>query len=119
MLAQSVLLEAPGAGLPNAAAWIAGAMTGSLATIVATLAIAALGLAMLLGRMSVRDGARTALGCFILFGAPGIAAALMQAAPRSTALASVAPAPAAPIPPVPQPPRPNADPYAGASLPMQ
>ena len=54
--------------LPAAATWIAALLTGSLATSVAVLAIGATGLAMLSGRVSLRDGARVVIGCFVLFG---------------------------------------------------
>lgn len=63
-------------GLVSAAAWLAELMTGTLATFIAILAVASLGFAMLLGRLPARHGMRIVMGCFILFGAPYLAAAL-------------------------------------------
>lgn len=113
---------APGAqdgGLAGAAHWVADVMTGTVATIVATLAVAALGLAMLQGRLSVRDAARAVLGCFILFGAPYMARSLAGMAPSADIPAVVYSAPTPPPPVVPPTPQADRDPYAGASVPMQ
>lgn len=103
----------------SASGWIAGIMTGPLATIVATLAVAALGFAMLQGRLSMKDGTRVILGCFILFGAPYIAMELVPAAQQGARAQSVYSAPSQQIPDVPDAPQANPDPYAGASVPMQ
>lgn len=99
--------------------WMAMLLTGSVGSAVAILAIAAVGLAMLQGRLTVRDGMRVAFGCFIVFGASTIAQALTDLASRSDA-GSIE-VYSAPIPPeivVPIPPQPDADPYAGASVKM-
>lgn len=100
--------------------WAQGAALGSIATTVAVLTIAAIGLLMLSGRLELRRGITAVIGCFILFGAPGIAAALTgfdgseqigQPPPpvdseplKGSLLAPVSPPPAY-------------DPYAGASVP--
>lgn len=57
----------------SAAEWVQGALLGSFATAVAVLAVAAVGLLMLTGRLNIRRGATVILGCFILFGAANIA----------------------------------------------
>lgn len=93
-------------------------LLGQVGTTIAILAMAGVGLAMLQGRMAVRQGTLVVLGCFILFGAPMIAQALAGLArgandPPPIAIA----APPAPIA-IPTPPPPNPDPYAGASVPM-
>jgi hypothetical protein len=88
--------------------------------VIATLAVAGIGLAMLHGRVSVRSGLRAASGCFILFGAPAIAQELLGLARWNggPAVIEVQPAPAPTPIAVPSPPPQNADPYAGASVPM-
>lgn len=109
--------SAPDSVLVAAGQWVAAVATGPVATGVATIAIAAVGFAMLAGRIDVRRGAVVVLGCFIVFGAPTIAGAFMRWAgaggdPGAQLAASVPPAAPVPAPP---PYQPN-DPYAGASL---
>lgn len=98
-----------------AGAWVAGVATGSIATGIATIAIAGVGFSMLAGRIDVRRGAAVILGCFIVFAAPALAGAFVQwAAGGEDERLAAAAAPMAPTPaPPPQQPR---DPYAGASL---
>lgn len=85
---------------------------------IAILAVAGIGLAMLQGRVSVRSGLRVAIGCFILFGAPAIAQELMGLVRRNAGPALIEVQPASPpLIAVPAPPPPNPDPYAGASVP--
>jgi type IV secretion system protein VirB2 len=52
--------------------WLQGTMLGTAATVVAVMAVAAVGFMMLTGRVSWRYGAVVILGCFILFGATSI-----------------------------------------------
>lgn len=105
--------------LVTASDWLALLLTGTLGTILAVLAIAAAGFAMLQGRLAVRDGIRVVMGCFILFGAPSIAHALAGLAAGGAAQpAETSNAAPPPPPPIPSPPQPNQDPYAGASVPM-
>lgn len=96
--------------------WLVTLMTGSLALGLCVLAIAVVGLLMLGGRLPVSDGFRVVLGCFVLLGAPAIAAAFVTAGQEvSQAPASSGPAhqPADSREDLP----PSAfDPYAGASL---
>lgn len=111
--------ETAGGTLVGGIGWIAGVMTGPLAIIVATLAVAALGFAMLQGRLSMKDGARVIFGCFILFGAPYIARELAPDAPQGARAQAVFSAHPQQMPDVPTAPQTNHDPYAGASVPMQ
>ncbi|MBY8826575.1 TrbC/VirB2 family protein [Hephaestia mangrovi] len=97
-----------------AANWVQGALLGTIATVIAILCVAAVGLLMLSGRIDLRRGVTVVLGCFLLFGAAGV----VQDMHRDVTLA---PAPYANVPPPPPaPPLPaNAasyDPYAGASV---
>jgi len=84
---------APGRALAQAAAdpqgsgpilaallWLQGTLLGNVATAVAVMAVAAVGLMMLTGRLNWRMGVTVILGCFILFGASAIVAGIRQAA---------------------------------------
>ena len=64
----------------NALAWLQGTLLGTAATTVAVIAVAAVGLMMLTGRINWRHGAVVILGCFILFGAVSIVAGIQSAA---------------------------------------
>lgn len=100
--------------------WLQGTILGSAATAVAIIAVASIGLLMLSGRVDWRRATSALVGCFILFGAPGIAAALQGPASPGGDFAprQVAPAPMlAPLPPKLAPNRSGYDPYAGASVP--
>lgn len=105
--------------LPAAAEWIQGTLLGSLATTIAVIAIAWIGLGMLTGRIDLRRGATVVLGCFVLFGAPTIAAGLMRlgdaGGPASVPVVVAAPPPPPKMSPSPAP----YDPYAGASVPAR
>lgn len=105
--------------IAEAADWVASLLTGSVGTIVAILAVATIGFAMSQGRVSVRDGARVVIGCFILFGAPLVGRELLGLARWNSgpAAADVQLASPAPIV-IPTPPPRNRDPYAGASVPL-
>lgn len=62
-----------GAGpILNAVGWLQGTLLGTVATVVAVIAVAAVGFMMLTGRMNWRYGATVILGCFIVFGAATI-----------------------------------------------
>lgn len=102
--------------------WVQGIFLGNIATVIAVVAVASIGFAMLTGRVDLRRGGTIILGCFILFGASTIANGLRGTAQSSeTLLSQNAPAP----PPVfARPARTGAtnsgyDPYAGASVPQQ
>jgi type IV secretory pathway VirB2 component (pilin) len=101
--------------------WVQGTLLGTVATVIATIAIAALGFLMLSGRLPVRRGMVAILGCFILFGASAMAASIRAGLAGGDAPAvpvAYVPPPrpvSAPAPP-PRPPQ-NADPFAGAAVP--
>lgn len=77
-LAQAQAAASPqGAGpLESAAMWVQGTLLGNIATTVAVIAIAVVGLMMLSGRINWRHGAIVIVGCFILFGATTIVAGI-------------------------------------------
>lgn len=66
--------------LINAVNWLQGTLLGTVATVVAVIAVASIGFMMLSGRMNWRHGAVVIVGCFILFGAASIVAGIRQAA---------------------------------------
>jgi len=109
----------PGSGNAVAGAmdWIEGMLSGSVATAIAVIAVASLGLLMLSGRIEVRRAGQVVLGCFILFGASSIAAGIissLEGVSRPAAAADPDPPPPYPIPAAT---RPATDPYAGAAVP--
>lgn len=108
-----------GSAIVSAVDWLQGTLLGTVATSVAVIAIAWVGLMLLSGRISIRYGFTVFMGCFILFGAALISAGIRGAAERGpAAYAPPSPPPAAP-PPAPTPPPANADPYAGAAVPSR
>lgn len=105
-----------------AARWIETVLMGPLATSLAVVAVASIGLLMLSGRVNVRRGAVVIIGCFILFGAASIAQGLRGVTTSFAGAPALQPVPAPPAlpvellsPPVADPPV-SADPYAGASI---
>ena len=118
---QAILLYAAGsvgAPGPGAVAWIAALVTGPLGTGLAVCAVAFFGFTVLGGHLSLRRGSVLVIGCFILFSAPALAAALMGLAHGTTAGTSPRGFQRIEVPPPPVPATPPAyDPYAGASLP--
>ncbi|MCI4590391.1 TrbC/VirB2 family protein [Sphingobium sp. BYY-5] len=103
-------------GLLAAIGWIETLLLGSTATIAATLAVAIVGFLLLEGRLDWRRGVRTLIGCFLIFGAPVIAAGLLAPASRTAVPREIAAETEIPPPP-PRPPE-HYDPYAGAALPQ-
>jgi type IV secretory pathway VirB2 component (pilin) len=124
-LSSPSLADPAGSGAVVAAVrWIENLLLGTAATSVAVVCVAAVGLMMLSGRIDVRRGASVVLGCFILFGAQGIAAALhalsADGGPAAAAIdPDYVPVPYAPPPPAPPPLPRDPDPYAGASVPSR
>lgn len=102
----------------SAVRWIQASLTGELASAIAIIAVASVGLMLLSGRLDMRRAVHVIFGCFILFGASTIATGIMQML-NGAAVASAQPLP----PPVLAPPAPaarspqNYDPYAGAAVP--
>jgi type IV secretion system protein VirB2 len=74
VLAQSAGYADPAGSsvIVGAVNWLQGTLLGTVATVVAVMAVAAVGFMMLTGRMNWRYGAMVILGCFILFGAATI-----------------------------------------------
>lgn len=64
----------------NAVEWLQGTLLGTVATVVAVIAVAVVGFMMLTGRMNWRYGTTVILGCFILFGASSIVGGIQSAA---------------------------------------
>lgn len=96
--------------------WLTGTLLGNIAVSFCVLAIAVLGLMMFTGRLPVREGLRVVIGCFVLLGAPLIAAGF------AGAWSGAIDGPAVQVAPLPDP-SPRAelspadyDPYAGASV---
>ncbi|WP_448659152.1 TrbC/VirB2 family protein [Sphingomonas sp. CJ99] len=102
-----------------AAQWVEVAMLGSVATVVAIIAVAALGLALLSGRIDLRRAGWTLLGCFIVFGASTIAGALLGGSNRPSLSAAKPSQYIEPHVMIIQKQRPTYDPHAGASMPLQ
>ena len=64
----------------SAVAWLQGTLLGTVATVVAVIAVASVGFLMLTGRINWRYGATVILGCFILFGAASIVGGIQSTA---------------------------------------
>jgi type IV secretion system protein VirB2 len=108
--------------MTDSARWLLELLTGPAATIVAIIAVATIGFALLQGRIDLRRGASIVLGIFIVFGAPAIAEALLAITQPSGAAWPVAsPAPIIPDLATAQSGSSQSvyDPYAGAALPDQ
>ncbi len=79
--AQDVGSDPAGSGvIINAMHWLQGTLLGTVATVVAVIAVASVGFMMLTGRINWRHGAVVILGCFVLFGAATIVAGIRAAA---------------------------------------
>jgi type IV secretory pathway VirB2 component (pilin) len=124
MIYRDLTAPADPSPIAEAIGWLDHVALGTLATCIAVIAIAAVGMLMLGGRLQVKRGVTAIIGCFILFGAPTIAAALQGtlafiAAPATvsaTPIVQVAPPPMPVSPPPSMVPPPAEDPYAGASV---
>ncbi len=79
-LAQELGDPAGSGPIVGAVQWLQGTLLGTVATVVAIIAIAVVGFMMLSGRMNWRYGATVILGCFILFGAASIVAGIQSTA---------------------------------------
>ena len=75
------MVDPAGSGvLVSAVRWLEGTLLGTIATVVAVIAVASVGFLMLMGRINWRYGATVILGCFILFGAASIVAGIQSTA---------------------------------------
>jgi type IV secretion system protein VirB2 len=76
-VAQDSYFDPAGSGvLVSAVGWLQGTLLGTIATVAAVIAVAAVGFMMLTGRINWRYGVTVILGCFILFGASSIVAGM-------------------------------------------
>lgn len=79
--AQDAYTDPAGSGvLVSAVNWLQGTLLGTIATVVAVIAVATVGFMMLTGRINWRYGVTVILGCFILFGASSIVAGIHSTA---------------------------------------
>jgi type IV secretion system protein VirB2 len=78
--AQALADPAGSGALVNAVRWLQGTLLGTVATVVAVIAVASVGFLMLTGRINWRYGATVIIGCFILFGAASIVAGIQSTA---------------------------------------
>jgi type IV secretion system protein VirB2 len=79
--AQDSYSDPAGSGvIVSAVRWLEGTLLGTIATVVAVIAVASVGFLMLTGRINWRYGATVILGCFILFGAASIVAGIQSTA---------------------------------------
>ncbi|MDP3080876.1 MAG: TrbC/VirB2 family protein [Brevundimonas sp.] len=79
--AQIGLADPRGSGpIVSAVQWLQGTLLGTVATVLAVIAVACVGLLMLTGRIDWRRGSVVILGCFILFGAVSIVAGIRSSA---------------------------------------
>jgi type IV secretion system protein VirB2 len=116
---QASLTDPPQASaIMSATTWISGLLFGPLATSVAVIAIAWVGFAMLSGRIEIRRGLSVVFGCFLLFGAKGIADGLRLAgrSDNNPAITSVPSAPVFTASPATGDTTNAFDPYAGAAV---
>jgi len=80
-IAQDSYSDPAGSGpIVGALHWLQATLLGTVATVVAVIAVAVVGFMMLTGRMNWRYGATVILGCFILFGAASIVAGIQATA---------------------------------------
>ena len=80
-LAQDSYSDPAGSGVfVSAVNWLQGTLLGTVATVVAVIAVATIGFMMLTGRINWRHGVTVILGCFILFGASTIVAGIHSTA---------------------------------------
>lgn len=79
--AQDSFSDPAGSGpIVGAVQWLQHTLLGTVATVIAVIAVAFIGFLMLTGRMNWRYGATVILGCFILFGAASIVGGIQASA---------------------------------------
>lgn len=99
--------------------WISGTMVGPVATSLAILAVAMIGILLLAGRLAMRQGVLVVVGCSVLFSASTIAQGIVtHTAPPALVFDHTVVDDAPPAQPSRPPPKPY-DPYAGAAVPLQ
>jgi type IV secretion system protein VirB2 len=115
---QRSLFDAAGdSPMMQSAQWVEGVMLGEIALGLCVIAVAFVGALMLTGRLPLREGGRIVVGCFVLLGAPVIAAGFVGGGSELN-VASTPPLPVTVQIESTRPELPPADydPYAGASL---
>jgi type IV secretory pathway VirB2 component (pilin) len=87
LFGQDSYADPAGSGpIVGALSWIQSTLLGTVATVVAIIAVASVGFLMLTGRMNWRYGATVILGCFILFGAASIVGGIQASASAGTGM---------------------------------
>lgn len=115
-MSNSLFTPRPTGPIESSIAWLTGTMLGSVATSACVIAVAFVGFQMLSGKLPILRGLRVTVGCFLLLGAPVVAASIIGSWQRNTgqaALPSVsveAEDPRGDLPPS------DYSPYAGASV---
>ena len=114
---QRSLFDAGGdASMMRSAQWIERVMLGDVALGLCVIAVAVIGVAMLGGRLPVREGMRIVLGLFLVLGAPVIAGGFADNIFEKVEIAPLPPANVDGRNVRPDLPLADYDPYAGASL---
>ena len=70
----------PAKPIESSVGWMENVLFGQVALTLCVLAVAFIGALMLTGRLPVKRGMMVVIGCFVLLGAPLIAAGVMRAA---------------------------------------
>lgn len=112
--------------ITSAVGWIENTLLGTVATAVAIIAVAAVGILLLAGRVDVHRATQVVFGCFIILGASTFAADI-YGAPKGLSVQSDAqfaqslppPSPLPAMPVSPSTPATPFDPYAGAAVPRR
>lgn len=87
MVVQQSLFDASsGTSMVKSAGWVEGVLLGDIALGLCVIAVAFIGALMLTGRVPLRVGMRVVLGCFMLLGAPVVAAGLLKIGGNSSPL---------------------------------
>jgi type IV secretion system protein VirB2 len=75
---QQSLFEVDGVSpMVESSRWVESVMLSEIALGICVIAVAFIGMLMLIGRLPLREGARVVVGCFVLLGAPVIASGLL------------------------------------------
>jgi type IV secretory pathway VirB2 component (pilin) len=113
---QSLFEAGGGAPMVESARWIEGVMLGEIALGMCIIAVAFVGTLMLTGRLPLRNGMRIAMGCFVLLGAPVIAAGLFELGGTSLPTSVFSPQTSNQLLPRSELPNASYNPYAQASV---
>jgi type IV secretory pathway VirB2 component (pilin) len=113
---QSLFEVSGGAPMAESARWIEGGMLGEIALGLCIIAVAFIGALMLTGRSPLREDMQVVVGCFVLPGAPVIAAGFVEGGSDVIETSESRPIAVQTENPRPDLPPANFDPYAGASL---